>query len=820
MRSLNLSLLFLGVLLSFNVSGSHVFGSYYEHRVDPVNNTWEVQFHLFRNFYGFGSAPANVTLQGPLTIALNRVGSGPLDTVEVEDINCGGFIYEEYLYTAIVPISTLPLNASLTPLEFTIGNVACCVADYKNIDALNTYNTSTSVTIYPKVGVNGQLTLEYFDNIGTTPMPLQAAFPYTTNYNSFQLLPGMQGADSVAYELVNPKSTPSQNIGFAAGYTALAPFPDYTEDTLNGPCLHFPQQNIISTKVIPGGYQPGFYVMAFEKRYYRTGNLIFKDVTLGMVYFKMYDGTKSIPTVEVSDKDTSWIISDNPEVLQYNLEYGDTLRLQFKVGVGQPGDSLYVFSQQSFVDSSRIPAFVSSGYEFPELKSHNPGGQWKATDTNLVELSFIPGPANFWNGGELWVCPITWRLYACGGVVNGVRVRIQLNGSPGITVNTLRLDTANFCDTKSVQLTSLGFSQGDYWSPGILADDSTAIKTEINPLSSQWIYWMSANGNKRDSIFLRRVPADSIYSLQSTGSSIQKLDADNSLSQVWTMAERVDMNGVKEDQFPIVGAGSYSVKSEVYGVNNCDHYSDTLKVDQDFIWGSNMADDGRYTASVLSTDTILGVYECKIRVPSSVREFEYLYILGLENIKPDVPRKVRVRVFNSGPYLDTICYVGKESYLKIPVDIVLQNWDFIRLEVHFLENLNIQLLENTASSLAVNLMENYEFNEIMPNTPIAVSNYRLPLGYKFKGTIDLDENRVPKTGIRLYPNPGSDYIEVELAEAKENEYCRVYSSQGQLMLEGNYEVFESKLVLAVDQLPNGVYLLHVAGQQAKFRVMH
>jgi len=386
MRSLNLSLLFLCALLSFNASGAHVFSSYYEHRVDPVNNTWEVRYHLFISHDRFGTnpSPSNVTLEGPITIVLNRVGNAPIDTVEVEDVTCSGFGYIENLYTAVIPISSLPLSSSLTPLEFTIGNVACCVADFRNIDALNTYNTSTSVTIYPKVGINGQLTLEYFDNIGTTPVPLQVAFPYTTNYNSFQMFPGMQGADSVAYELVNPKSTPSQNIGFAAGYTALTPFPDYTEDTLNGPCVHFPQQNIISSKVIPGGYQLGHYVMAFEKRYYRTGNLIFKDVTLGMVYFKMYDGTKSIPTVEVSDKDTSWIISDNPEVLQYNLEYGDTLRLQFKVGVGQPGDSLYVYSQQSFVDSSRIPAFVSSGCEFPELKSHNPGGQWKAIDTNLV----------------------------------------------------------------------------------------------------------------------------------------------------------------------------------------------------------------------------------------------------------------------------------------------------------------------------------------------------------------------------------------------------------------------------------------------------
>jgi|GEM_PF-5368803 len=80
------------------------------------------------------------------------------------------------------------------------------------------------------------------------------------------------------------------------------------------------------------------------------------------------------------------------------------------------------------------------------------------------------------------------------------------------------------------------------------------------------------------------------------------------------------------------------------------------------------------------------------------------------------------------------------------------------------------------------------------------------------------------TNVIVYPNPASDYIEIQLSESfklSESYFIKIYNTYGQCVI--NYELqitnYDENIRIDVSQLPVGIYFLRIGNQVEKFVVL-
>lgn len=76
---------------------------------------------------------------------------------------------------------------------------------------------------------------------------------------------------------------------------------------------------------------------------------------------------------------------------------------------------------------------------------------------------------------------------------------------------------------------------------------------------------------------------------------------------------------------------------------------------------------------------------------------------------------------------------------------------------------------------------------------------------------ELPKNRNSKLGIKLYPNPASSLLNVQIEDKKRFTHLEVVSQNGKVILKSNIENHDATIQININSLPNGFYVLRLEG---------
>ena len=761
-------------LSSFCLSASHYLGGYFEHHVDTVNQLWNISLHIIGNSPGAAINQNSVTLNGPFSVNLFRV-SGQNTLVPYGDPNCSAGDYYEIVFTGSIPLSSSVTSIwnDLLPKTWTY-TAPCCVPSSENVTSASTLHLELSIR--PQVGNMGQPIFPYIDTRGSHPEMVQNAYPNIRNYNDFGHRSQLIGIDSVSSTLVGVKNTSSTFAPYASGYSGLFPLPDQTEDSLNGAILFFPNQRIISAQARAGSYTPGRYLVNFVTEYFKNQRHYFFDYALAAVYYIGQDSLADTTYIKAEDASQSYPAQSSNQNLNYTLNYGDFLNLDLKAFAGL-GDTIRLIEFKEDYDTAGLSPSVKSSLNLPQLISQNFNGLISAADTNKLRLSFNPNINNFTINASQYTVTLFFSNKFCEGNVASIRVRINLSPENYLTVNQLNLDSVLFCDPQTIALRKVGANSNFYWSPGNWVNDSLAAQTSLTSPASGWLYLIIDGGTRADSLYLKNDSVSTISAPQlGLADDIIVLDSMPSFKQSWTVSSFVEVNSPQEDQIPILGAGTYKINTR-YSPLGCLATSGEIEVPEDFLWGTNYGADGYHVdQSIVDTSGSKINYTCKLEIPGETRFFEKIFFFGFENLNPQVPKEISLKITTNYGYQDSlVALITSEGYLEFPVNFDLAPNLSAILEVELDSGIAYHYLSYNQSGFLRNALR---FTELGYTTAGGTINYgrRIPLGFKYQGTVGLSSPE--DLLVQVYPNPSSGEIRIDWP-FKENGLAEVYNQQGQ-----------------------------------------
>lgn len=782
-----------------NLKASHFLGSYFEYRIDSAKLELEVRLHVVLKTGAMAFDRNSVTLDFP-GLGGQKLwydGAAPVHH-PIGDASCPVGSYYEKVYTGIVDLNSGYLSRQ-SPNTFSV-QLLCCTDSAVNIPTGTAFYLEFTIT--PQIDNNRNWYYPDFDNIGSNPKMVQAAYPDIRNYINFGLKFMPIGADSTRFQLQSVFRGPGIPAQYRAGFSAITPLPDKSEDTANGHNIFFPAQRIISSETKTGINFEGKYFIGLRNTYFRNGLPFLSDDAVALVYQYARDTsfTDTLKTI-VEQVGQAPSLPTQSQQLFFDADHLESIQLDVSA-FASIGDSIKLLRTNLSVDTNTLNLPSVSNFSLPSITSLNPGQSPSAQDTGRWRIEFTPQKDNFLFGPKSYILEAFFSHQDCNGYIARLRVRIDLNDYAFVNRNNSINDTFYYCVNRPPVLESQNFLAGThFWYPSTFVQDSSTARAVIVPPVSGWLYLVLQDGTAQDSIYISPQSIRSIVPLNRTSSeTITSALNSVSIPPNWRVSNLINVQ-TKFDTLPILGSGTYaySIRRKQH---ECPLNSDTLTVYEDFLWGSSITPDSTFVKKVHKTTSRGDRFSVDLRMANDTRIVEKIFFFGFSNPNHSQPLSLKLFVNSSSGYQDSIEYqITNQSYVEFPVNLELNPTNSASLVVELEQGLSYQYLESNQVFFDINALR----FRMLRNGPIdSVSlpnNLFLPFGFRYKGEIGLSE--LATKPYELYPNPGKDrfYLDWRLSSGANIE---LYNANGKLM--NSIEVTEGLNTLNLGLIP-GLYIL-------------
>ena len=797
----------LGLLFPAQLFSAHVITSYAEFAIDSATNQITLEYHVLFDSLGIATMPSSILAVGPVNVTM------PRDTVIAYSRRLGGpFCSAPVTYEAIYRASGVnlpnPFNGTYKTYDF---GLPCCARTSQNMALFVPTVASISFRARPRGG--GFFFYPNISTLGTTRNFLQEAYAGLQNLSDFgqNYIPGV---DSVNFEL---KGVPQYGGTFAAlvpGYSAITPLPDVSEDSLNGPNLFYPELGVLKSYALDSSFSEGSYSVGVERKTYYNGLLYTTDRSVFQVYYHHRDTSISAFDLRVRTPDSVFRTNNPTTHLTYHLKEGDSLEVDI-TAIGNTGDVMVLLSDTLLepLDTSELPS--GANYGLPKLSSLNPGGGFVNLDSNSVRFSFVPTLVNivYMRGRNFF--KLVFGQNNCGGDVHSVLIEVVFDQTPRILIWGEERDSVELCTALVPELDLFNPNSSFRWVPAALFSSATNRNTTVTAKTSRWYYLVNpSSGRLMDSIHLNFIPVeDTLYQINADtiASRLILNDSMMSSSQVWRIADMIQVESLMEDELPIMGPGSYHVLSR-FNPFQCPHYSDTVGISYNSLWAANYGKT--QGADSLILDTVRGRIRYKLMIQPTVGT-EYvseLYIKGLKDVSENGSSIVVVSLTsNQGLNVVDTFDLKQGTYIGIPLSETMSNSDNLELIVDIQGTVAYHKLEIPGVSFFAGDFRYYN-NQI----GIGFAGFQnglssVPIGLKYVNAIGLDELNNANL-ISVYPSPTTGLLQVMGDELKGKSW-QLSSLGGTKLMEGAFDGDEKEI--DVTHLPAGIYLLSVDGQVLK-----
>ncbi len=429
MKNLKVLIFALATLLTLPASASHLLGGEIYWSCRP-NGQYVFTLTLYRDCTGITLPTTQSTINGPqgnITCFYDINQSGdvspdcPNTALDIECSSQDDGAIEKYVYVSN------PITLTGTPpaggWEFSYSS--CCRP------TTNTVNTNTGgyylrSVMYPYTPPGQANPLNASSCYDNSPQFAQDAngvlcpdYKYTFNH-----LPSDKDIDSLVFDWADPLQSAGQPIVWQSGYSNTTPFPDGTENPLNGPNTVDP----FSGEMTLEAYSPtdGWYVSCVSIKEYRCGQLIgevFRDVPFNYLPASECPGNANTPSAEI-DTSVYTNVTRQGNVYRTRVYPQDTVK--FRV-TGQDLDQFGAGQFQTIcmkagglqLNPSNPASPTGCNGEAPcaTLTSVNANASFCNTIQNTVEFEWVPDCVHLSSG-------------ACGSANNTYffTIRMEDNG--------------------------------------------------------------------------------------------------------------------------------------------------------------------------------------------------------------------------------------------------------------------------------------------------------------------------------------------------------------------------------------------------------
>lgn len=408
MRKFRILLAFLALLMSAQLSASHLLGGEIYWECTP-NGRYIFTLVLYRDCTGINIPTTPQTINGPVTITANYISAESGDVTPP----CGDPNFalacsagdEGAIEKGVYRSGPVTLTGTPPPGGWEFSWTSCCRPQLENTNASGYYLRSVMYPYTPP-GATQPLTVnQCYDN---SPQFGQDAngvtcpgFKYTFNH-----LPSDKDIDSLVFDWANPLDGANSPISWSSGFSNTAPFPDGTENALNGPNT----VDRFSGEMTMEAYSPsdGWYTSCVVIQEYRCGQLIgevYRDVPFAFLDAAICQANNSTPSAEI---DTSVYQNVRRNGNVYNIQVYPQDTVQFRL----TGQDLDQFSNGFFQTicmksgglqlNSNNPASTTGcdgAAPCATLTSQNANGTYCNTIQNTVEFFWVPDCVHLNFGG-------------------------------------------------------------------------------------------------------------------------------------------------------------------------------------------------------------------------------------------------------------------------------------------------------------------------------------------------------------------------------------------------------------------------------------
>lgn len=760
-------------LLSYGAKSSHVLGAYFEYKIDSVQQELELRYHLMLDSAGISLVnPTTETVNGPISFTLTNINA-PIVYYPMGDSACTGRVYYEVVFVGTLDLTQAAMR---TPgrKNFSV-EAECCLADMQNVIDSSNSNFALQFSIWPRVTSQGNYYYPACNTIGRNPPLLQTAYPDIPNTLDFKMRSLPTGVDSNYHRMLDVVNASGTAMTYQAGYSGITPLPDKSEDSLNANLVYDGSNRVLQAQARATSYQEGLYLLRFRNQYFRNGNPFIVEDCTPVVYYVGRDTSRSDSlVVEVQQMGQALGGSRNSQVIQIQAAYQDLIQLDLKA-FAQAGDSIIVFDQRSSVDTAALGLPANAQYAMPLVQSLNPNGALFGVDTNLLQFSFRAEQDNFLFGPQSFSYHLLYKSANCNGLVGSLEISISLKNQAFIKERRDLGDTLLYCPGIGTSLAMLNPQTGNYWSPGNWLVDSTAQQSDIQGAPMGWLYLRSASGEVEDSIYLEVDNAKPVLGLQKgSNEAITHSGSVPTGDQVWQVSELIDVYSDTSNYLPFLGSGTYSF-TNFYG-RDCPEYSDTVEVMEDLLWGSNLGPDQSFTTGVINDTSTNDQFSSVVGMLGESREVQTIFLYGFFNPNPNTIRYVKLKITTGAGVEDSAFYrVQDRGYVAIPVNFTVGPGSIATLELSLDAGLVYQYLTGSANSFTRDQLRFSSMRTGPVGGTLVRTNFRFPMGFRFKGEVGLQEAQLPR--LAVFPNPNSGSLQLNW-EGESPTLLELYNANG------------------------------------------
>lgn len=791
---------------AFKAKSSHIITSFVEYKIDTSSQTLELEYHLVLDSSGVSVQGNSVLAAGMVALFLN------LDTIvpylgKLGPPNCDGDAYYEAIYRGT--INVIPANLGLA-MSFEICP-PCCSAPNQNIDSAATGCTTLDITTQYDPITGGRF-YPPINTIGTHRRIVQNAYAGLLNYNDLGH-PYIKGIDSIGFDLTGVPLNSNTFALYEPGFSSITPLPDMSEDSLNGPNVFYPEQAVIRSSAVDSGFTEGVYLVGIKRSLYYRDTLYIQEQSASAINYYYRNEYNSPIDLRISTPDSTFTTNDATSVFTYDLELGDSLTVDITAR-GPANRMLRLLSSPDFdvLDTNLLSNWQS--YAYAELQSLNPSGTFDNQDSSSVRFSFHPTAANVNYMRPTTVFKVVFGTDSCGGDVHSVVIRVRFNKKTRILSGDNDLDSLNLCPNQEIVFSALNAPKPIRWEPAADFTNPTGVRTAIQTMQDGWYYLEKVDGTRLDSIYLSFSPIDSLYGLAQD--SINELfrvnDSGQSLEQIWNISNWVNLRTDAEDSLPMIGAGSYSVRS-IYNYLDCPNFGDTSALPFSKTWSANYGDGMAINYANLDTaGSNFPMFRMQFTPAVAGMHIQSVFIHGIRDLSPMKNGKVVVRLSTDQGYtkFDTIA-PGKKGFIEIPMPVSLYAGQNAQVRIVLDSAMEYHQLYFQSPNYSINNFDYIAHQSRGPNNVWGFADFTFPIGFKYTSTIDLQESQF-KPVVQIYPQPTSGLLRVASAELMGQEWT-LRALNGTKLAQGTF--YSNEAELDISTLPAGIYLLSVDGQVLK-----
>ncbi|QNR23618.1 T9SS type A sorting domain-containing protein [Croceimicrobium hydrocarbonivorans] len=778
-----------------NLKASHILGGILDYY---VVNPSQYKF-VATIYYEPGYSPSNIQLAGPLGSGNMALDSSYTDTIFFD--GCG-FSVVVYKYSLDVNTVGVPGNSGW---NFSIS--ACCTDTFSNVSysgqnmdftisctLFKEYNPISQSYVAPTVGTINTKTPSLF-HYRTTGAPQKIPIAPLSKENSI---------DSVVHHLSQPFLTQSQRITWENGYNQFAPFPDPSEDTLNG--VNFlDSRGFLNFNIQGSNTEAGRYLYGVRYNHYKGGNRIIRQFSNGALLLGTPDSSRNMPDVLTLFNDTAYQASQSTEYYSLLLEVQDTFNVE-------------LFATQSLSgELIRARLFGSHGQrDSGVFQSLNPQGAFLTADSNRVTYTqrFYPWDLvdnqsnvnlrfSFSDTTCLW--PLTRTIEFNLKIRNYLKITNKVGDVLG--------DTLFVCPFDTIEL----LPSGNYNSLALWSSEKVQLFRNTNTQatfvadSSGWIFLNETNGNRKDSIYINLIRED--FKLMNSGLFWPRPNVPISSNQeAWFYNDILPIYSDRDNDNAIwkMGAGYYTFIDFKLPPSCPEFYRDTLFIYQS--WESLNP-----LQTIADTVHIADHRKIEFRVLSDIM-VDSLYIIGLDtNATPNFSidqQEIEFILSDRSQEIrrDTIRSTGKTK-------ICAALNSFLSTSKKY--SLTIKPLNNSAKFVGFDFAPNFPgdtsgsfFIELRKDISDDGLEYLTSsfyaIGFKVGPRINIDEHKISK-GFNVHPNPTDNQISL-YNHGLENE-VRLLDISGKLLWIGVAKEGPNQFDLTF--LKSGIYTLLLNGSTQK-----